>query len=242
MTGNILFVSDFDATLTKFDTTFLSLHACTRFNNGSEEQRKEIKEIWSKRSKDYMHGYSAAYEDNLEKFRSSSDDNRLLNFLKAIDDYNVSSRMDIANKHLLDDISTTNITDLVKEVVFQDNAKEVLQKLKNDNNVVTKILSVNWFKPLLDYCLTDWVSSENIISSSTPILMNDGGIDFGPVSTAQGKKDWIIKWKNEGNQQKCIYVGDSLTDIGALLEADYGILFGKNKKVLEVSEIFGLKL
>eukprot|EP00111_Clytia_hemisphaerica_P015982 TCONS_00047273-protein len=227
MTGKILLVSDFDATLTKFDTTFLSLHACTRFNEGTEEQRKEIKEVWNERSKDYLAGYSKAYEDNLKLFRGSSNENRLLNFLKSLDEYNVRSRVDIANKHLLDDISTKNISNLVKEVVFQDNAKEVLQLLKEDNNVETKILSVNWFKPLLEESLKAWVSAEKIISSSTPILMN-GEIDFGPVSTSQEKRGWIMKWKNEGNHQKCIYVGDSLTDIGALLEADYGILFGQN--------------
>ena len=52
-------------------------------------------------------------KENLKEFRGSSNENSLMNFIKSLDEYNVCSRIDIANKHLLDDISTKNISDLV---------------------------------------------------------------------------------------------------------------------------------
>ena len=49
-------------------------------------------------------------------------------------------------------------------------------------------------------------------------------MDFGKVSTSQGKGEWLRKWNKE-YQRLSVYVGDTLTDLPALLEADYGIIF-----------------
>ena len=243
----LLFVADFDGTLTKFDTTDISFRACRRYLDGSEETRTEMAEVQRERSNVYLDGYSKCFEDGLKRFgsdASSPEQKSLVNFSASLDSYNHNSRVQIANDHLLDDIvdDKSVVAELCRDIVYQDQALETLRFIQHsDKDVVacSKILSVNWFKPVLVECLDGIIGSDDIVSAFTPILRN-GILDLGHASTSIDKRNWIRKWKTE--ECFCVYVGDSMTDLLALLEADFGILVGKNRHVLETAKVFDLDL
>jgi len=238
----ILFVTDFDGTLTKFDTTPLSVKACKRYSSESAKDCGEIKQMWEQRSATYLSGYLKTYEESLEKYGNpKNNQDGLYKFMETLDKYNTDSRIAIAKTGFFYDISEFNIKELVNEIEFYDQALEVLSSLNKDiGNVDCRILSVNWFKPLLVEALKQVeVRSNQIVASHTPKLIGDE-IDLGPVSSSVGKQDWIIKWCKEESYDATVYIGDSLTDLLALIEVDYGIIFGKQVKMFQVAERFGI--
>ena len=259
MAKKIIFVTDFDGTLTRFDTTDISFKACRKYLDGSLQKRAELEEVHKERGSVYLNGYSKCFNEGINQFgsgvSSSSSQKSLVDFVVSLDAYNRDSRVMIANKHLLDDIIEDKniLRKFCKDVGYQEQSLETLRWLQEESSftVLTaddkvasclKVLSVNWFKPVLVECLEGIVNSENIVSALPPILAKDGSLDLGPASSSIDKLNWIKKWKINFGGDEClsVYVGDSMTDLLALLEADVGILVGKNRHVLEAVKVFGL--
>lgn len=260
MAKKLLFVTDFDGTLTKYDTTDISFKACRKYLDGSVETKAELEDVHKKRGSVYLDGYSKCFDAGVKQFGSdvlSSSQKRLMDFVVSLDAYNRNSRVTLANDHLLDDIVDDKeiLRRFCKDVGYQEQALETLRWLQEestveDNKIVScRVLSVNWFKPVLVECLDGIINSEDIVTAFPPILAKDGSLDLGPASSSIDKLNWIKKWKMEfggvsggrgGDQCLCVYVGDSMTDLMALLEADVGILVGKNRHVLETIKVFGL--
>lgn len=261
MAKKLLFVTDFDGTLTKFDTTDISFKACRKYLDGSVETKAELEEVHKERGSIYLNGYSKCFKEGLKQFGSDASlrQKSLMDFVVSLDAYNRDSRVTIANNHLLDDIVDDKeiLRKFCKDVGYQEQSLETLRWLQEESSstVVTdnkiascKVLSVNWFKPVLVECLEGIVNNKDIVTAFPPILAKDGSLDLGPASSSIDKLNWIKKWKmdfggdvdDSGDQCLSVYVGDSMTDLLALLEADVGILVGKNRHVLETVKLFGI--
>lgn len=255
MANKLLFVTDFDGTLTKFDTTNISFKSCQKYLDGSVEEKAELEEFHKERGSKYLNGYSECFEKGLKQFGSdvSSNQKSLMDFVVSLDAYNRNSRITVAKNHLLDDILDDKeiIRKFCEEICYQEQALETLcwlqkesTKMANNKVASCKVLSVNWFKPVLVECLEGIIDANDIVTALPPILAKDGTLDLGLASSSIDKLDWIKKWKidvgGDGDQCLCVYVGDSMTDLLALLEAEVGILVGKNRHVLETVKIFEL--
>lgn len=238
MSLSVLLVCDFDGTLTQRDTSYLSFKSTEKFREAHANNQMELLHMWEKEGQQYYSGYLKCVDTCLDKCKSDNDFSykTLETMIKTLDTYNINSRHLLASKNYFNDIVGDKLEKLVEEIEFYPNAIESLKVLREKNNIMCKILSINWFPELLIAALDGIIAPVDITSSAIPLYQN-GTIDFGKVSTACGKCNWIKQWRSQ-HLLPVIYIGDSLTDLLALLEANYGIIFGSNVSLTNVASLF----
>lgn len=247
--ASILFVTDFDLTLTQKDTSYLAFKSKQKYIDASNETKLQFIDEWNKRGKSYYENYLRKIDDclltfppvhqlNIEVFKK---------FMEEIDNYNLNSRYNLAEAEMFHDVVTHDLHNLIQEIDFYPHAKETLEKFQEDQKIASKILSVNWFPNLLHLSLSGLVTPDNIVSAHLPKFHNKTtsnntdwpGVEFGPCASCCDKQSWIKKWNDESNHV-IIYAGDSITDLLALVEATYGIIFGESKNTRKVAKHFGI--
>ena len=253
----VLFVTDFDGTLTAKDTSHLSFRSTGKFKQARPDERVALLDEIRNRGVTYMKEYQQLFDQLVQQHRTTTDHHtgNITNFLKQIDDFNIQSRVALARDHRFDDVTTDGIEELSGEIVFNTHAREAVRGFNDHESVACKILSVNWFPDLLVASMHGIVSADDVIASKLPVLQgtgnkgvgnekngDEGGVDHGQVSTALGKAEWMRKLHNTYRGHVSVYVGDSVTDMGALLEAHHGIVFGRSSTVVTVAAIFGIRI
>ena len=120
------------------------------------------------------------------------------------------------------------------------------------------VLSINWCPNLIDAALIQPVLKKrrsilqiDACETEIPVWSNqvDGeGVVVLHVPGALAKRDRIvelrqhIQQRNESPESLIVYVGDSSTDLAALLEADIGIIMGQSKSTSIIAERWGVKI
>ncbi|KAJ2096790.1 hypothetical protein GGI09_004178 [Coemansia sp. S100] len=108
------------------------------------------------------------------------------------------------------------------------------------------VISTNWSEDFIRGALeaagVNVASSAFSIHCNNPVFSPDTGLSTGKIEPrvvwAKDKVDLLIRAKlsvkqERGNVPLLVYVGDSLTDLPALLLADIGLLFGNDQSVTE---------
>ena len=121
------------------------------------------------------------------------------------------------------------------------------------------VLSINWCPALINACLVQPVLrkkrsllKQQCCQTEVPIWSNSvsgEGVVTLHVPGALAKRDRIVELRNclehldnsSGDADVCqkhliVYVGDSSTDLAALLEADIGIIMGKSNSTFAIAE------
>ena len=242
MASKILVVSDFDGTITTKDTSYLSLKSTRPYLTGSSEHKKELMLKWNTEGVNYYTGYVQLLDSYLTECVTKNDYSmeRLDKLLEILDSYNLNSRRHLADQKYFEETENKNLSELVKEIQFHPSALKTLEKFQKHQNIHCKILSINWFPALLYETLDGLIETPDIITSDLPVLKG-GVVGFGKVATCYEKREWLRKWKLESNSVT-VYLGDSLTDLLSLLEANYGIIIGSANKVCEVAKQFGVNV
>eukprot|EP00970_Alexandrium_tamarense_P006043 scaffold1019_cov192-Alexandrium_tamarense.AAC.2 len=143
----------------------------------------------------------------------------------------------------------------------------ILSQSQPDHGIDTKclgwslaVLSINWCPSLIDASLVQPVLrkkrsilGETVCETEVPIWCNhvngEGTVTLN-IPGALAKRDKILELRNcledahdtdtkDGNNI-IIYVGDSSTDLAALLEADIGIIIGSSTSTVAMAERSGL--
>lgn len=248
--ANIVFVTDFDGTLTQKDTSYLSFHSTSEYINSTDNEKEKLNQHWNERSTEYYSGFKKLLEQQLNAYKSSNecDLKELFKLLVCLDEYSLESRKGLARRNYFNNIVTTNLDGLVEQIKFYPNAMNALLKFKDVLKTPPKVLSINWFPQLLQHALKGFIKETDVLTSIPPVLKfgtendNDDKVDFGEVSTSMDKRSWIEKCSNENVNSTIVYIGDSITDLAALLEANYGILFGGHKQASDAALTFGIRL
>lgn len=237
---SVLFITDFDGTLTKKDTTHLSFRSTKKFRYGTQSEQNAMLQEIKKLGENYYDNYKRLIERLLRQTNTDFGSTDLQHFLTAVDTFNLDSRCNLAKQKYFDDFVYENVEELKQEIEFHPRALETLETLHKQKDIDCKILSVNWFPELLHACVGSILPNDDVITARLPVLKDDN-VDFGDVSSAYGKAEWIQKWKTE---YTCcsVYVGDTLTDLPALLEADYGVVFGSNKEFFKVTSLYNVQI
>ena len=137
------------------------------------------------------------------------------------------------------------------QVILRDKCLTVLQRaLLSDYRLA--VLSINWCPALIEACLVEPLQQQQQqqqrrrqgTPSDIPIWSNavqDAGIVDLQVPGALAKQAKIRALQQE--QQVVVYVGDSVTDLAALMQADVGILFQtESQSAVRLCEQFGQTL
>jgi len=120
------------------------------------------------------------------------------------------------------------------------------------------ILSINWCPALIDASVVQPVlrkrrSLLRIDSCDTEVPIWSNEVDRDGVVTlhvpgALAKRDRILELKRyikqdcDQTQSVIIYVGDSSTDLAALLVADVGIVMGNSSSLIKIAESWGVEI
>ena len=245
---SVIFATDFDGTVTQKDTSYLAFRSTNRYINGAQDERSKHIENWENRGKWYFQNYSEILAKALRLFpRFDGFKDSVEEFIKDIDKFGLDFRRKLADSEIFDDVIVDNSETIENEIIYHKNSKEVLKAIKEEKQIICKVLSVNWFPELLSTSLKGCVDQDDIVcavlpthnKSSCPSTPSEPS--FGECASGSDKKQWIKKWLKDYNCP-IIYVGDSLTDLLALLEATYGVVYGCNQEFREIATHFKINL
>jgi len=142
--------------------------------------------------------------------------------------------------------------DISERVKLRPDCVEVIAKATNMQWKLG-VLSINWCPALIDAALVQKIirhkrkfdNQKSSADINIPIWSNSidaaGKISLH-VPGALAKKERISELKSSlGDQSTVIYVGDSSTDLSALVEADIGILIGQSKSTISIGERWNVR-
>jgi len=148
-------------------------------------------------------------------------------------------------RRLLSGIPKKEIVKQANDIPTRENALEVIS-LAKINNVPLAIVSVNWCKDLVENVLYhEGLTDIPIFCNS--LEFNEDQLTTGQINgnihssfeKRQIFRELIEKSNYEG---ATIFIGDSSTDILALLEAEIGILFSPSARTRGFCEAFGISM
>ena len=245
---SVIFVTDFDGTVTQKDTSYLAFRSTNRYINGAQDEKSKHIENWENRGKWYFKNYSEALTKGLRLFpRPEGCKDSIEEFMKHIDEFGLDFRRKLADSEIFNDVILDNSETIENEIIYHKNSKEALKAIKEEKQIMCKVLSVNWFPELLSTSLKGCVDQDDIVCGVLPIYNKSScsstpsELSFGECASGCDKKQWIKKWSKDYNCP-IIYVGDSITDLLALLEATYGVVYGGNREFREIATYFKLNL
>lgn len=183
------------------------------------------------------------------------DDDTLFQALDRLDDVsNVVtdkvSESGVLKGLIASQVSTEEMKQLLERhsitVAIRNRCGHVLSKIHQSDAWNLGVLSINWCPSLICASLQPHILSDNKdgIVEMPIIWSNHVDSETGKVSLhvpgALAKRDRISKLQKENTDSSVIYVGDSSTDLAALVEADVGILMGNSESTIRMAEQWGV--
>lgn len=243
---------DFDDTISAGDTI------STLCKGGLKAQGVTDEQIYS----DLLVNYVAKYEEfmtlNLLQKSENSEiiEHRKIEFeifMQTYSTFEDSMLTPVENSLILQGLSSGSLATLAEGVKMKLNAIETIKYATNNYpGVELHVLSVNWSKKFLGSML-------NIHMPKSRVMIHANELHglHGDTNTAESISSGAIVRKLTGPQQKgdllksllsveksnvdpSVYIGDSLGDLSALLEADLGIIIGTSSSLRKVCSIHGI--
>ena len=244
---------DFDDTISVSDTISNLCKA------GLKAQGKvgdaEYKELFTQ----YIQKYDAFMLSNLPQngVKSNKNNNDLEQFMHSYSAFEDSMLTPVENSKILKGISTTSLNTLAQEISMKPNAINVMKyAIHNHPGIESHVLSVNWSKKFLQSMLkVHWPESNMSVHANEldGLQENTNGQNEEAVSTGNidrkltGPKQkgdllrTLLSTHVKTNGGPSVYIGDSLGDLSALLEADVGIVIGTSSSLRKVCHIYGIE-
>jgi len=127
----------------------------------------------------------------------------------------------------------------------QEKALEVLAQLKE--HTFLQVLSISWVKPILQCVLKREKELKDVTIYSNELEFDNHtglstGVIVGELHTAKDKLRYFKQIRQTQSATPCIFVGDSLTDLLTMMEADVGILIGNSDNIRDVCDSFGITI
>jgi len=246
---NMWLVVDFDGTCTVRDTTSVLPKLSSHLQSNGDDLEMRVSQF-TKFEEHYYELYRAAQKQICPRSCTS-----LENALTILDRVSTKVTSKVSASGVLRGLCVPSkdiIRIIQREESLQEEVKllsgclEVLARARQHHGLKLAILSINWSPSLIDAALLHPLKQEHLLdddASDVPIWSNSidpEGIVKLDVPGALAKKNRIMKLQEQNAH--VIYVGDSSTDLAALLAADVGILIGGSKSTLFVTEKWGIPL
>ncbi|CCG80859.1 UPF0655 protein C17G9.12c [Taphrina deformans PYCC 5710] len=225
-------VLDWDETITVADTMSILANAT---NDPSR---------WSGFVDAYMADMKA-YEDSFGTRETLEDHYRFLGGLSECE-YKSVARIELAG--VFKGVTHADIQRVASEVKIRSGFKEFCHKL--GVAVEREILSVNWSSEFICSALANAVVTDHWTITANRIEFDGAGTGTGGVSKDKegGIRTGMDKLRIlESRLGACherggllMYIGDSNTDLPALLAADIGVIFGDNRSLQQTCDKYGI--
>eukprot|EP00039_Didymoeca_costata_P017440 m.323310 g.323310 ORF g.323310 m.323310 type:complete len:580 (+) comp16538_c1_seq29:7-1746(+) len=256
----VLFLLDFDGTLTTADTTTRLLDL---INEEHQPVRRELEAHYMKgvtdllaqvSSNNYVHPISTSVAAPLYTNTSYSHSATVLGphysasnrfnkeklemFLKQWDKHCIESVSRTESSQILRGVKRESICLQAQTVSWHDGIHDVMNKIKQTSTAEAHIVSVNWSSELISLACQHIDIHESIthIHANKVMVENEkdtetnGSIE-GSMHGAFDKKEKLHKIVSSvGRNSFVVSIGDSVTDLLMLLESDIGILLCTKEK------------
>ena len=240
-----LFAFDFDGTCTVEDTTRLYYKATNRYRQSSDVDTGKLDSQWGELAKRYWAGHMNAISTSLVSNTSPADSGLnvegLRSFLQAVHSFDAEMSPIVEQSGLLKGISNEGILSISSKAELNAGCLNVLHHV----NCPLYAISINWSEDLIHSKLGH-VKYLKILANNFPVEDNltTGAIGHS-ISTAFDKEKAFQRLAHQYNGPDAgitVFVGDSIVDLLALLQADVGIVVGKSSTLRKVIQAFGIKL
>lgn len=239
-----LFAFDFDGTCTQKDTTSLLYKATDKYRTSTEVEMKQLDAHWSELGKTYWTGHQEVVSKSLAVHGtpgSTFNEKGLRSLLEEVYHYDVTMMKQVEASKLLKGISKDSIKETAQEVKLNPGCLNVL----NHINLPLYLITVNWCEDLI-HAKLGHLRHLKIFGNNLPL---EGELSSGYLAknlTNAFDKETIfqelVQNKSTRSDGISVFVGDSVTDLLALLKSDIGIVIGKSQTVRKVAKSFGIKL
>ena len=230
-------ITDFDETISERDTISTLVYTAADTRNGEKEQ---FLAAWQEMVQWFLtryHRVCDAWQDH---------GHSLVDFLKSFEELETASIQRVIAKGFLEGLTREGLRAVGRNVVKKPGVDRVLSAMQADG-VEVEVLSANWSKALIGGA-TEGLC-DRIITNS---LMYDaegrstGDIHLGVVSARDKLRELTERKKNPprpdetgaGGVTRTLYIGDSISDFLAILNADLGVLIGQNRTAMQTIERF----
>ncbi|KAG5967263.1 hypothetical protein E4U56_000935 [Claviceps arundinis] len=224
-------VLDFDGTITQLDTTAELVLAAIR---RQRRHQPDLLAAWTDAVQAYMqeyHAFKANYTPTRDQRTTFAQEDVYLASLRPIEEASLTR---ISHSGLFRDLEDTDLYEMGVEVIskgivaIRSGWGAVLgEAIRRDISVT--ILSVNWSRSFIRGVLSCMKGEPSV--EGVKVIANDlseEGVIIGPegdsecrLMTSQDKLEALRREIPVG--EKVVYVGDSVTDLGCLMEVSRGV-------------------
>jgi len=233
-----LFAVDFDETISVEDTIsrLPQLAAKHRTNSG----RRDMLNEWKCAAEDYYETRRRILAEALGDIQPTEDPrDGLVALSDAFRSLETSSLDAVEEGGFLRGIRRDELERSCGDVVLKDEALDVLTSAAS-LGLPVHVVSVNWSADLIRAAIGDVDAAVH----SSDLVFNSDGVSTGELDrrmvSAVDKQRCLRELRQDDGSM--IFVGDGVTDLLALLEADVGILIGGNADAITTCRHFGVPL
>ncbi|MFQ6044291.1 MAG: HAD-IB family phosphatase, partial [Candidatus Poribacteria bacterium] len=231
-------ITDFDGTITLEDTIANIAYAAADNFLVSDASYHEFLQSWHRVVKKFSDEYIQLFERLLDQprpFRNNYDS--LLKFLASFKEIELASVERVILGKFLAGIKREKLRNIGKDIKKQEGVETILAQMRK-TGIKIDIISANWSRELIigamgDLC--DYIVSNDLEFDKDGI--STGQIDLHILSPFD-KLKYYRHLKSETG--KNLYIGDSVSDLLAILAADIGVLFGRGESVMRVISHFNI--
>ena len=231
-------ITDFDETISERDT--ISTLVRTAADN-REGEKEEFLAAWQEMVQWFLTRYHRVC-DAWQDHRHS-----LVDFLKSFEELETASIQRVITKGFLEGLTRDGLRTVGRNVVKRPGVDRVLSLMRADG-VAVEILSANWSEALIQGATEDLC--DQIITNSLaydPAGRSTGDIHLHVVSARDKLREFREQKKNPPRPGeigdggvRTLYIGDSISDFLAILDADLGVLIGQNHIAMQTIERFSI--
>ena len=230
-------ITDFDETISEQDTISTLVHTAAE-NRGYEKE--EFLAAWG----EMVQWFLTRYHRVCDAWQNHS--HSLVDFLKSFEELETASIQRVIAKGFLEGLTREGLRAVGRNVAKKPGVDQVLSRLRRDG-VAVEILSANWSEALIQGATEG--SHDQIITNSLQYDAtgrSTGNIHLSVVSAWDKLRKFRSRKKNppnpdevgDGGVTRTLYIGDSISDFLAILDADLGVLIGQNRTAIQTIERF----
>ena len=230
-------ITDFDETISEADTIQLLVYAAAE---NREHDRTQTLTHW----KETVEWYTTKYTHIVDKWLDNHDSRQLsiVDFLKAFETLEIVSIRRVMQGRFLEGLYHTQLHRLGREIQKRQGVKSIFTAMRK-TGVTIEVLSANWSQTMVEGAvegLCDRVTANRLVFGTNQLKgevtpRSTGELKLSVVSAHDKLRHFRDRRSKTG---QTAYIGDSISDLLAMLEADVGILIGENRTALRTIERF----
>ncbi len=232
-------ITDFDETISERETISTLVHTAA---DNREGEREQFLAAWRELAERYWVRYRQISDEWLNHCHS------IVDFLKVFEELETATIQRVMAKGFLKGLTTEKLRAVGRDVVKKPGVYRVLSAMRADG-VAVEILSANWSKALIEGAtegLCDKIITNSLAYDTAG--RSTGSIHLHVVSARDKLRKFRLRKKNppnpdeigDGGVTRTLYIGDSISDFLAILDADLGVLIGQSPTAMQTIEQFRL--